>query len=351
MRRTSGMLSLGRIAVFSVTFALCASTAGQTQDDGLEVLEFDQEESAAPSRNRSVFHPPTGIVTSATFGASIMRTIDKPSDNQTKYTGLAWFLYPTTKSSHLRIRAGIPTIDNQNSRISGSKSPDLLFGAEHEWGWSHFAVTAGLAYMYMSEFEKPSILEYYSSSSAAINGTSIYEQSHATEVVFGIRGGTPTGAFYGRFVWPFPYIFYDEEPDNFFLEYSALGVFGGRRWKMGIGISGFFKRRDAAYVLAGGKKYEYYDQDDYYIYGSSGSSHDYYDYSNTEHREMFVLIPGSRTAFLITDHLVANVTVELGGTIIPRFPDGDDWWKPYVGLGVTYSLGKLDSPVALDGMF
>jgi len=268
--------------------------------------------------------------------------IDEDSD-QSPYGFEAFVLYPTSPKSHARLMGGTPLYYNHHVPFdSHGKLPDAYLSLEHEWGFSHFGISIGLLYTYMQYFALELTQHYSSWAETSGDYKAYFEPSHAFNMVFGIRGGKPHAGFIGRLSWPLPYVINDGEPDNIYLEYSAFGVFGGRRVKGGIGVSGMFATRGADYVVDGDSTYFYTDKDEY-------SSYD--NYFDTQVGTFTALVPAAKVAGLITEHLVVNLTLELGGVIVPRPFEGEGWWQPSIGFDVVYSLEALKGANVLDGTF
>ena len=80
---------------------------------------------------------------------------------------------------------------------------------------------------------------------------------------------------------------------------------------------------------------------------------DYNDaYFRSDHRvrEFYCLLPHIKVAQLFGDNIVASLTLDLGGIIIPR-PESKESWKPSIGCDFVFSFGKLDGPNLYDGTF
>jgi hypothetical protein len=305
-------------------------------------------ERPAPAR-RERTHPDQniGIVAGPTIGASGIAALGTAVETQTPYGVKGMFLYPTGVRSHVRAKAGVPSVHNANVPVSSAgKRMDPYVALEHEWGWRYFGIGLGAAYTYMFGFDIDD------SSRSLGTYTARYKDDQALSLTCNLRAGKPNGGFLVRASWPLPYMLSDNEPDNFLLEYSALGVFGGRHIKAGIGVQGLWKHREAAKILYRDTSYTFVNDQtttDTYDY-RYGAGYEDFRYRSTD--EVFALIPCLKLAGLIADHLVVGCTIELGGTVFPRFwdPNGK-WWKPYLGLDIVYSFGKLDGPDVMDGAF
>jgi hypothetical protein len=286
-----------------------------------------------------------GIVDAPTFGLGGLVAFGDPENGQTPFSITAWGVIPISPKAHVRLRTGVPVMideDHLQGRFSGpvstdGKMPDSQVVAEVEWGWPYFSIAAGAAYMYGTSFKT---WEDYSSDTAYFDGSSM------TNLAISLRGGKPSAAFYGRFSWPLPFILYDDNPDNYFIEFSALGVFGSNRFKAGIGLNGFIKQREANYLVVNGVRYNFYEDEysDDYRHPTQGYESNY---ELTEIEEFMILAPTFRGAFLINEKLVLGIQLELAGTIFPLKRD----YKPMGGIDLTYSLGTLKAPVILDGKF
>jgi len=112
---------------------------------------------------------------------------------------------------------------------------------------------------------------------------------------------------------------------------EQLGVSGAKNTKVGIGHMGMIKAREA--------------DDSLIINGSQ------FYYDNYPSRESYLVFPCLKIAQLIAEHVVLNLSLELGGTIIPRFGSEMDSWRPSIGVDILYSFGKLSGPNLMDGTF
>ena len=92
------------------------------------------------------------------------------------------------------------------------------------------------------------------------------------------------------------------------------------------------------------------------VSGNSVTTIDIEDYNDayfrSDHRvrEFYCLLPHIKVAQLFGDNIVASLTLDLGGIIIPR-PESNESWKPSLGLEFFFSFGKLDVPNLYDGTF
>jgi hypothetical protein len=174
-----------------------------------------------------------------------------------------------------------------------------------------------------------------------------YDPAHAFNLLLSLRGGRPNAAFYGYISYPLPYIFEDDDPDNYLLEFSAFGVFGGKRVKAGLGITGNYKRREADFIRHDILTYEYEPR----ARDTWNADPEYYEYSLRRVYEYTLLVPALKVAGLLGEHVVLGLTFELRGTILPRFADSGDSWQPSIGFDVVYSLGALKGANVMDGTF
>ncbi len=293
----------------------------------------------------------TGLAPGLVIGVSGMFALGEPTDRQSPYGGKLHVLYPTGSHSHARLKAGVPLYHDSWLHLdSRGKYPDIYLSLEHDWLWSNFSIGTGLSYMYLQRFalSGETATAYYPYTIQLYR--SVYEAHHGFNLVLNLRGGRPNAAFYGRLVWPLPFTIDNEEPDNIFLEYSALAAFGGKRVKAGIGFMGMYKRREADYVRQGDSTYNY-TNDHWDPYGYTGSM-TYEDFRLTSTSEYMILLPVLRIAGLIAGHVVVSVNLELGGTILPRPPiDDDELWTPHLGFDIVYSFGRLESADLMDGTF
>lgn len=307
--------------------------APQTVSEGsAEAPQPEQSPPAQPMRTTA-----SGLV----VGASAVFAMGDPLERQSPYGFTMHALYPTTEKSHVRLRLGLPLFHNYKLDLStDSKYPDVMIALEHEWGWPSFGIGVGAAYMYMHDFSLEGQGYTYPSRSPDV---AFYDVGHSLNITVNIRGGKPTGGFYGRLSWPLPYIFEDDNPNDLFVDYSAFGVFGGTRLKGGLGLRGMYKYREADYVRT---------NDSTYTYSNSRSSY-YHDHNLSSTSEFFTMLPCLRFAVLWGGHLVTTVNLELAGTLLPRgAPDeDDDLWAPSIGVDLVYSFGALEAVSVMDGTF
>jgi hypothetical protein len=275
-----------------------------------------------------------GIVKGPTIGIHGLFALGEVEKGQSPVSGYGMFLYPTTPRSHLRIKAGIPTtLFESTGRVITKEMEDIQLCAEHEWGWTHIGVSAGIVYTILSEFTGT----FKPLGSLSSFTTARYDVHHSFNVSVSLRGGKPSSCFHGRITFPLA-IAMEDGMGNGVFEYSVFGVFGREKTKAGIGHFAYFKRRKPTSLTNGDttitlKEYETELGD-----------------INGKTVEFYGCLPALKFAHLFGDHFVANVTLELGGTIIPRFTR-QMWWRPSAGIDFVYSFGKLDGPSVMDGTF
>jgi hypothetical protein len=318
-----------------------------------QTTDVEAPAAQAPPPNAAVEARDNGISPGLAIGLSALFSLGPVEGSQSPYGVRIWGLYPTSRNSQVRLRVALPLTNNSHLALTPDrdyKCPDVNVNIEHEWGLPGFGVGLGLGYMVMQAFAVEGEYESYTYYGGydTTDYQAVYDQSHALNMVFNIRGGKPNAAFFARFSWPLPYIFGDDQPDNYYLEYSAFGVFGGRRVKAGIGVAGMYKHREADYVSDGDSTY-HYEKD-----GGDWSSTNYYnEYAQRNTSEWYALVPAVKVAGLIGTHVVVNLCLELGGTILPRIGghNDSDWWRPSLGFDVLYSIGKLKGASVMDGTF
>jgi hypothetical protein len=273
------------------------------------------------------------IVSGPTIGLAGRAAIGKLDSDQSRWGAEIFYLHPTSNKSHIRVKFAAPLSGSDTLyRDSQRKIPDLYLSVEHEWGTKYFGIGAGLAVMYMQAMTKNLYSRQIWDSYQGRYVTDYVETAHFSEHycynwVLNLRGGKPTGGFRGRLSWPMPVNQSGTWPENAFLEYSALGVFGNNLCKGGIGISGMYKNRSTSEIS-----------------GAIGGS------SYTSSTDFYVIAPAGKLAFRLGNHNVVCATVDLIGLLIPR-PDNQTWWAPNVQLNYTFSFKPLKGPDVLDGMF
>lgn len=301
----------------------------------------------APHREDTADEGDRGVAPGIVIGITGSIALGDAVESQSPYGFGAMALYPTSHRGHVRLKVGVPSMHNHSLPLTDNgKKPDLNVVLAHEWAGPRGAIGVGLSYLYMQEFA----LEGRESSPYHIDRDYVadYDGANSFNGVISLRGGRPNGAFYGRFVWPLPYMLSDDEPDAYQLQYSGFGVFGGQRVKCGIGVMGLYKYREADRVHHEDSTYEYVPKDD----GLLGDEDPYYDYSLRRTSEFMVSFPCLKLAILFGSHVVVNLDVELGGVIFPRemFGMDSDLWRPTVGGTIVYSFKPLRGVNVMDGV-
>lgn len=311
-------------------------------EHAVEVAE-DRKEAAEDAAAGARF----GIAPGLVIGASAMFAMGDKWEQQSPFGVKMMALYPTGARGHVRLKGGFPLNDNAKADLQRDKDIDAYLSLEHEWAGRGGAIGVGFSYMYMRYMVMKGT---HLSQFADDTYRAYYDPAHAVNMTVSLRGGKPNAGFYGRISWPLPYIFGDDKPDSYFLEYSALGVFGGKRVKAGVGVSGMYKYREADYVRQGDTTYRYTEQSrDERMWGTTNP---YYEYENSEYSEFMALIPVLRVAGLIASRIVVVFNLELGETIFPRsFGSDNDSWAPSIGFDLIYSLKKLQGADLMDGTF
>jgi hypothetical protein len=334
-------------------FLVCAllvnlSTGWAQEEDSDEVVAPRGGRSSLLSRWTGDGGADLAIARGATVGAEGYFALGSATGEQSPSGGVLFFLYPTGAASHLRAKAGIPLYHNSSVSLVDRKLPDIYVSLEHEWGMKYFGISAGLAYEYMQSFDLDSLYNDASREADRYH----FDEGHAVSMLMTLRAGKPSGGFVGHLGWPLPFTVYGKEPRNVALEYSALGVFGIRMVKFGIGIAGWYKHREPGYIVdrsLGADSTLSFEEDRPGFWSSETS---YWDYVDEGYREFSTMFPVFRSALLFGKHLVVGARLELGGILFPRFgEDSDGWWKPSGGIDFTYSFGELRGPSVMDGTF
>lgn len=321
--------------------------AAQTQPAAV----VQSEEPPASAVTTTSSPPSSAVAPGLVLGVSSLFCMGDPIRTQTPYAFGMHAVYPVKGVGQARLRAAIPMFMAYNApTTSESGYPDVQLNLEYEWAWPSFGIGVGFDYMYMQWFRlEGSQSAYFASTDDYL---AYYDPAHAFNISVSLRGGKPNTAFYGHISWPIPVVFSNGEPNNVFLEYSAFGVFGGQKIKAGLGVMGMYKSRDADYIRHGDSTFNYVDRhsdndDDWYDYYDE----EYNNYSRNEYSQFYAALPCVKVAGLIANHVVLNLTLELGGTILPRIPPDEDMWAPYIGFDVVYSLGRLETVQVFDGTF
>jgi len=292
------------------------------------VEEVRIEDGFVPESQARVFQGPT-------FGAYGRLAVGGLVENQSRWGAGLFYAQPSTANGYIRIKLSTPISDNDSIRKnSSSKMPDVLTSVEHEWAWEHFGIGAGVACMYMHSFamvdnsygQYDPITGMYDYPGAIVQ----YNDKFAFDWVFDIRGGRTNKGFRGRIVWPMPWTgFYSSStPANYFVEYSALGVFGGDYWKGAMGIQGMYKQRQSD--------------------GTSSPAYPGY-YSQVD--SYYTLVPCGKIAFRVGKQSVVCATLDLSGLFLPPLSTSSPPWAPNIQVNYTYSLRPLTGVDIGDGTF
>lgn len=245
-------------------------------------------------------------------------------------------LIPTTSVSQARFKFALPmsTADTMGVRSTCKRNRDFFFSLEHEWGLKNIGTTVGVGYMYLDNFQKIDIVPVHN---ATQFNTYNFKTSHIVNWVFGIRAGKHNKGFKGRISYPF---FWGDEK-NLFIEYSAIGMFGGSRIKGGMGILGAVKKRVGKFSSMT-------------MFSESQSSYFSSRYpadSTNKLREYYFMGPSGRVAFLAGQHSSVTIGLDFMGILVPDILNTKDRWTPNILLGYTFSFGKLTNPETYDGKF
>ncbi len=280
-----------------------------------------------------------GIIRAPALGLSGRVAVGSISRTQSKWGLAAYYVHPTALNSQLRVKFGIPlsgsdTTFSDYTRVVG----DYYASLEHEWGFPRFGVGLGLATTRMQHVVKNAQLSgtYYDANNMIVYDPIIpydFKETYLFNWVLTLRGGRPSAGFKGRISWPIPLNQSGKLPDNYFFEYSALGVFGNASVKGGIGLQGMIKSRTSS----DSKVYNYYA----YSYSTTSS--------NLTVEDSYIMAPCGKLAFVAGKHSVVCVSLDLGGIFIPR-PDNSSW-APNIQLDYVFSLKPFTSPDVLDGTF
>jgi TolB-like protein len=267
-----------------------------------------------------------GLVQAPSIGFSGNITFIDPTNEQSLYGLQLMYVHPTGAKSQARIIAGFPMANSKSEIMGGSwRAPDPQISIEEEWGMERFGISIGLSYMYLHSFDKLDSGFYLTDYIAHFPVVQTYNY------VFGIRGGRPNAGFKGRISWPTPWSINTDKPANYMFEYSAMGVFGTRTFKGGIGIAGMYKQREVARPNGGSM---------YYIFN------DYVRVS--QYHRMF---PCGRVAFMAGQQTVIGISADFFGLLFPREGQSSWWGAPSIGLQFLYSFAPLHGANLVDGMF
>jgi len=294
--------------------------------------QYPAENKAADSIN--------GMAKGPAIGASGRVAVGSISRTQSNWGLMAYYIHPTTNNSQLRVKLGIPlsgsdTMFSDYSRVVG----DYYASIEHEWGFPRFGVGFGLATTRMQHLVKKVKLSgtSYDENNMMVTDPVIsydFKKTYVYNWVLTLRGGRPTAGFKGRISWPIPLNQSGTLPNDYFFEYSALGVFGNTSIKGGIGLQGMIKSRTSGNAIV-------YNYDSYAFQTTS---------SNLTVEDSYILAPCGKVAFKAGKQSVVCASLDLGGIFIPR-PDNGSWWAPNIQLDYIFSFKPFTTPEVLDGTF
>jgi hypothetical protein len=302
----------------SVTVADSTKSEGYAED---EKKSDDNDDDADDDRQVT-----TGTVEGLTLGFNGRYVIGGVGNEESEWSAEAMVLYPTTNHSHVRIRFSLPssTSENMHKNSNFNTNNDLLYSIDHEWGFRKFGISIGAAYMFMDGFSK-TIGDY----------TYNFDEFNLFSWVLGIRAGTPNHGFRGRVCYPMPFALnYGKSEQNTFVEYSAVGMFGGDNVKAGVGIQGVYKRR----FSDGESRILSYD-------------YDYYSTDKESVKEFYFMAPCAKVSFLAGTHSVVTLGLDLMGLMTPDIFNSGDGWTPSVYVGYTFSFAPLRKVDSFDGKF
>jgi hypothetical protein len=305
---------MNRLSVLSATItgllALSFQLYAQDQPD------FSSEQSDLLSHHSFNENSDYGIVAGPTIGLTGRAAVGTLSHIQSRWGASGFFVYPTGQKTQLRIIAGMPLSGSDDIlRDNKNTVPDIYAGLEYEWGMKYFGIGCGLGFMYLQPFTRTT--SDYFMSPVVLH----FKEAFSTNWILNIRGGKPNSGFFGRISWPIPILNDGRIPDQFFVDYSALGVFGNDVIRGGLGIQGMYKHRQATE-----------DQS-----------------SNFE--DMYVMGPCGKLAFRLGKQSVIAISTDISSLFFPR-PEGlTDWGAPYIQLNYTFSLKPLRGAEIFDGTF
>jgi hypothetical protein len=269
-----------------------------------------------------------GIVQVPTLGISGRTAVGSLSNTQSRWGAMGYYLHPTGPKSHLRIKLGMPLSGSNDTTIKKANSvPDIYTSAEHEWGMKYFGVGCGIALMYMKPFTKNYARGYNDSILLHFNET------YAANWVVTLRAGKPNAGFKGRVSWPIPIFNNGRVPENFFLDYSALGVLGNDFIKGGIGIQGMWKSRSSKESV-----------NSFTIAAFGNEDHDIVD-------DIFVMAPCGKIAVRLAKQSVLCLSTDLGALFLPRPEESGSFGAACVQLDYTFSFKPLHGADVFDGTF
>ena len=265
-----------------------------------------------PHEYRDPVYQFLGITNGIVIGISGRTALGNLRKDESQWGAEMHLVIPVTKSTHLRTRLALPAArSSEMVKNSSLEMPDPMSSLEYEWGRSHFGVSFGAAYMLMLPF-KQSIDEYYGVTDYQ------YDTYHAWNWVFGFRAGRPNAGFRGRICYPMPMVAdYDGNIEDFFVEYSGFGMFGKERFKAGVGVQGYFKRRTSDTLWRSPE-------------------------------EFFALVPCGKVSFLAGQHNLVSIGLDLVGLISPK---ASDRWSPNLTLSYTFSFAPFEAAETFDGKF
>ena len=295
-----------------------AQNTGMDEKDSEESDEMDNsgDDSDYESEHNGELDDLTGVAEKPVIGISGRWALGNLRGYDSQWGSELLIVVPTSQKSHLRFRFAIPASrSSEMSKRSDVKGPDLMYALENEWGWKHFGVVFGIAYMYMMPFN----IE------ASYNREYRFENVNSSNWVLGIRAGRPYRGFRLRISYPMPFVSeYNSDMKDVFVEYNAFGMFGNEHFKAGCGVQGFYKNRQSHSLIGSDSIYK--------------------------PEELFLMAPCGKVSFLIAEKNVMSIGLDLTGLFFPMLGE-ESSWAPNLTISYCYSFASLKNPELFDGKF
>jgi hypothetical protein len=251
--------------------------------------------------------------------------------------GLSLFsVFPISNQSQLRVQLGMPASKSGlMMKKKLDKDPDVQGSLEFEWGQKYFGITAGAAASVMQAFDGVATTNsdlYFDTPDTILHH---FDRVVTANWIIGIRGGRPDRGFRGFIAWPMPFIYdyTDGASNSGVVDYSAMGCFGSKTVKLGVGVRGNWRFRQ---------------------FDSTGVDQDYsYDTSTVtyEYNEGFAMAPCFKAAIKIKESNVLSLSLSLLRLFFPDVTDSGMLLSDQISLTIVHSFKPIRGTSVMDGTF
>jgi hypothetical protein len=307
-------------SVHAFLFALFLIVSGTPAQDGAVVPGDSLSKQPELSDN--------GIANGPVIGAGGRVALGALSSIQSRWGAAGWYVQPTGTNSQLRLKLSLPLSGSSDMSPDNNASvPDVAATIEHEWGKKYFGAGCGLMILYMQPFSRTLTDSYGNPQKVHFDGT------WGANWVLLVRGGKPNAGFRGRLSWPIPLLSNGTVPDNYLIEYSALGVLGNDFIKGGIGVQGTYKTRKSV---------------------ESANNSGFLSLSNDGRyaaQDLYVMVPCGKCAVCLGKHSVLALSADIAALFLPRPSGAESLGAPCVQVDYSFYFKSHKGADVLDGTF